>query len=201
MWSHEYVSTNPTTNTSRTHRNELRAVAVFVHWLYTKEFLLGEDELGMPITDVEHAEAEALETCTKAYIFGDRFLAPEFRRAANNCFADAMRHTYVLLTSYTGTLAHAFENIPADRVIVQALVDDYCACWNGRDDSIYGPTTMSCFPLAILRCMINQMRDEYLFVDIHKGRCYLEHASDEEMKACADMHMRWDEETELAFFE
>jgi hypothetical protein len=68
----------------------------------------------------------------KLYIFADRFGIPELQNRANN-------H---LIWNFIGAetslwhemIIHAFDNIPANRKILQAIVDARCACWGDEDD-------------------------------------------------------------------
>lgn len=108
--------------------NELYSVTVFVHWLYHQK--LPENNLFWTTLPVSNDDLDCdeirLKVALQAYVFGDRFPASDFR-PANELFVETSDHRYYFCAdSGSDLVSYAFENIPADRVILQYLVDQYC---------------------------------------------------------------------------
>jgi hypothetical protein len=182
-------------------------VTLFVHWLYTKQVPQDVQEwIHMEIVEYveEFQEDQLIHACIKAYAFAHRFDISGFSRAINNCFAKTMEDVicYCAWASGRSLTKWAFENIPQDRVILQRLVEDYCDHYQSAN-AAYKAGAMEELPMAFLRRTIHHLHglSEMSVVAKGKVRCYLEHASDEEQKACKALHMRYDKETEVAFFE
>ena len=147
-------------------------------------------------------EDEWLHACIKAYAFGDRFVVPKFCRAINNFFTDTLGYCYYSCPAGRRSTSYAFRNIPSDRIILQRLVDKYCASY-AADAIGYGLEGMGDLPVAFLRRVIHRFQElsKMSAREKAKARCYLEHTSDEEKGECSDLHMRYDEKTDLAYFE
>lgn len=128
----------------------------------------------------------------RAYAFGDRYLSPVFRRAANNQFTDDLGRIFWVGGPHRQSVAYAFANIPSNRVILQRLVDDFCDGWDENYLDDYGADAMNelppAFPRRMPQCFIE--RGQILARIPHKKRCYHEHESDEDKEYCKDLHMR-----------
>jgi hypothetical protein len=141
-----------------------------------------------------------LRECIKTYSFGDRFAVSAFSRASNNALAQTNLSGYYFSFGIEST-AYAFKNIPSDRVILQRLVDWYCACWRATS-SQFDATTLASLPDAFLRramgrfCELKCMNN----LELWKSRCYLEHSSHEEKASCEKLHMCYDEKHDTATF-
>lgn len=135
----------------------------------------------------------------KAYVFGDRFLVPEFRRAVNNSFVG---HKLYQQASKLYSLAiYAFENIPADRPILQFLVDKHCFEWVADLDTKYDLEYYQKLPHNFLVRVMRRYNSLYLNSGhgFEEG-CYLEHTSNEEKAECAGCHVRFDNQLGDASF-
>ena len=135
----------------------------------------------------------------RAYVFGDRFLAPEFRRAVNNA---SVKHTprgaSFFYEDGCFSVAYAFENIQPSSVLLQHLVDMYCTAWN-EDIDDFNPQTFDDLPNSFIRRVIQRLKCYCRHTE--EKRCYLEHASEQEKKKCLALHIEYDEDDEIAFFE
>jgi hypothetical protein len=182
-------------------------VTLFVHWLYTQQVPQHNEEwIRMEIVQGvdDFQEDELIHACIKAYAFADRFDISGFSRAINNCFAKTMEDVFCYSARASGRplTKWAFENIPSDRVILQRLVEDYSQHYNSANVG-YEAGAMEELPMTFLRRTIHHLHELSRMSVVAKGkvRCYLGHASDEEQKACKALHMRYNEEHEVAYFE
>jgi hypothetical protein len=68
---------------------------------------------------------------------------------------------------------------------------------------MYGPAAMSSLPVGILRRVAKRFQEKSTKGGSFKvkRRCYYEHESEREKERCGRLHMRWDKDMELAFFE
>ena len=102
-------------------------------------------------------------------------------------------------------VAKAFRNIPQHRMILQWLLDQYCAGWSmelppGDSDE------ESILPREFLLRVVRRYRELWLEskdgeIGGRKERCYLEHGNEDEKKACKKLHMRFDSEVGHGYFE
>lgn len=122
--------------------------------------------------------------CSNIHL-GDRLLAPAFSRAVNNISVS----TWPILGSSARALLPiyrlAFANIPADRLILQFLVNDFCFDWReqiGDDNSALSDLPQSFTVRALRRYReIMKMSEE----ERNKKHCFLEHGSKEEQDSCS----------------
>jgi hypothetical protein len=181
------------------------AVDVFVHWLYTQNLPKGADEwirvLGLEEStkDDDLWWQEAFLVCLKAYVFGDRFLLPTFRQAVNNFFVRVLTDTCFLKPYRWLAISYAFANVPADRLILQLLVDECCNEWHEgidtEEDFVAQRKLPAQFLLRVMR-RSNEMRH-----DINTStRCYEEHGSEQEKARCRCVHMMYDEDADYGYF-
>jgi hypothetical protein len=135
----------------------------------------------------------------KAYVFGDRFLAPEFRRGVNNA---SVKHIPLGRSFFDEagcfSVDYAFENIRPSSILLQHLVDMYCTVWNACDDE-FDATTFDNLPNRFLRRVMKRLKDAGHGTG--KRRCYLEHASEQETKNCLALHMTYLSFVDIAYFE
>jgi hypothetical protein len=134
----------------------------------------------------------------RGYIFADRFMVTNFRRAMNNTLVDYLENVNRLHTVFI--IPEAYANIPADRPILELLVDIYCQ-WD-----LSGPRRrlerIHQLPHAFLVRAFRRMNEIHFYggKTYSNSRCYQEHASKEEKTACSKVHMRYCSETELGYF-
>lgn len=135
----------------------------------------------------------------KAYVFGDSFLAPEFRRAVNNA---SVKHTPLGISVFDelGCLLvdSAFKNIKPSSVLLQHLVDMYSTAWD-EDKDEFAASTFDKLPNSFIRRVIKRLKDAD--DGTGKRRCYLEHASEQETKNCLALHLTYEEAADIAYFE
>ncbi|KAH7389568.1 hypothetical protein DE146DRAFT_700989 [Phaeosphaeria sp. MPI-PUGE-AT-0046c] len=181
----------------------INPIILFVNWTYTKQ---------VPHSILEWADIDTsssyylpalrLYELIRAYAFGDRILAPDFCRATSNVITK-MLNGYVPSFGICDTLVQlAFSKLPQACVILQNLIDAYCANWNNNQRN-YSLEVQNRLPLDFHRRVSHKLYELGKMTDEEKGRqrCYFEHASDEEKGACPALHFRWDPEKGLGFFE
>ena len=185
-------------------------VNLFVHWLYTQEipndyFSTEEMEhvLAQSIPDEDQFCNDMFLILLKAYVFGDRFLSPAFRRATSNRLSDYLRNHVLAGSTCWDVMRYAFTNIPSDRPILQHLVDDFCKmhdeCHDEEDEDIAAQNELPRdFLMRVLRA----------FPDIRNhppakivNRCYYEHTSEEEKNRCKKVHMKFNKAKECGYFD
>ncbi|KAH3964080.1 hypothetical protein HBI73_034740 [Parastagonospora nodorum] len=170
---------------------------IFTHWLYCQTLPDGDDSSEWRQV-AGGQEEENVAGMIQAYIFADRFLVPIFRRVINDKIIDyfdggGMYDIYRI----PETGIEAFSNIPADRPVLQFLVDHYCEFWDGCCHvEQFDPTKAS---PAFLARLVRRFSD-MLVEERHgkeneneaKVRCYYEHADEEETTDCGKQHMQYD---------
>ena len=107
-------------------------------------------------------------TLLKAYVFGDRFIAPTFRAAVSAEFArrvnDLVADPY--LDSFIDVAHYAYKNLRADSIVLQCLIDavnEHCFCFT-IDDQITRLQALRQLPPAIL-CRTRKVFSEMIVVD------------------------------------
>ena len=100
--------------------------------------------------DEHYTEDQLLHQMVKTFVFGDRFLAPTFRKAANNFTVDSL----FLDTDprWYNTIIYAFDNLREDNPILRVLVDMHCRF--ASSDTCAQAQQQRQLPLAFfVRCM------------------------------------------------
>ncbi len=121
-------------------------------WLYTQQIRHHDDA----------AKRVLLEF--KACVFGDRFLASDFRRTVHNGIVDHIARTGVQVMHEA--IIYAFDNFREDNPILQLLVDMQCLHYNSQlfGSSNGGSKKLQSFPLGFLTRVIER------YSDIGKGK-------------------------------
>jgi hypothetical protein len=108
------------------------AFDIFVNWIYTRQ-LPDPKQWSEDLPDIPREGEDDnwyVTDLVKAYVFGDRFLALEFKEVVNNYIVD-----YILKTDeppwFTAT-QYAFENLTQDHLLLQLLLDVTCRFWEVR---------------------------------------------------------------------
>lgn len=189
--------------------NKIYSVTIFVHWHYHQE--LPESEIFwatlLEVNETFDCDQNCLHVTLRAYVFGDRFLTPEFHRAANELFIDTNQKEQYYFCNEIGCelVSYAFENILADRAILQYMVDQYCEEWDDSN-SDYGLQSMGDLPRAFVRRTAKcfQQKANYLQEkaedEEESERCYEEHASIMEANKCPGMRMEYNKEHDYISF-
>ncbi|XPS77670.1 hypothetical protein M3J09_009697 [Ascochyta lentis] len=105
-------------------------VEIFLEWLYTQRY--PKDNR---FTDSFDSECASHLARVKACEFGDRFLAAEFRRASENALIDSL--TVGLNTPWYTMIIYAFNHLPPNSPVLQAMIDTHCYSWKENSDN-YG---------------------------------------------------------------
>jgi hypothetical protein len=164
---------------------------VSVNWLYTQRLPDWEDWASVTEIDEAHTDDQILHQMVKVCVFGDRFLAPAFRKAANNFTVD-----YLYIGAYPpwyDTIIYAFDNLRENSPILRLLVDMHCR--SASSNACAHPQKQRQLPLAFfIRCMDKYSRKTH---DVSQGAgtpywwgqipcpCrYHEHESVDERKRC-----------------
>jgi hypothetical protein len=190
---------------------DLHKVKLFVHWLYVQQFPTKPSLHGLDWDDILNngCETEWIEGLTikiNAYCFGDRILAPRFRRAMSKAIADDLVHSELYIDQTRDLIDCAFDSVPADRPILQLIVDTFCATWEEKGSDA---DTLSSFPKKFMMRVMRRYSELCVsWPDDEENekkvvRCYYEHASVEEKeeKACPHQHMVYNKEKDFGYFE
>ncbi|KAH7094574.1 hypothetical protein FB567DRAFT_600176 [Paraphoma chrysanthemicola] len=185
--------------------------SLFVHWLYSQQLppILKDWEyvLDMEFSSLFHYYSIRYAVCIKAYIFGDRFIAPGFRRAAHNMFATDFQRNNMWYYSRVPSITLAFANIPSNRVILQLIADNYRLRWETDELPlwVFTPTEQARLPGALLTRIMRSYREvgkgtKAEETALFQSRCYLEHQDEEEKGKCSKKHMIYNAEADCAYF-
>jgi hypothetical protein len=184
-----------------------------VEWIYTQKLPADEDGAAwMRLLEeaTEKYRQKRYEVLVRAYVLGDRLFIDRFRRLVNNRFTDSQGTDYFAEPARFETFTYAFNNIPADRPMLQFMVDDHCDIWPELKDD-YGDgnpeqkailTSFNELPKAFLIRAMRRMSDfRYGRPDGYGFECYHEHESDEQKEDCGAFHMKYDKMLDYGFFE
>ncbi|KAH6239876.1 hypothetical protein HBI15_034300 [Parastagonospora nodorum] len=175
---------------------------IFVHWIYTQELPRDQDgwaDLSVVPPSNDYWMDYLMSELVKAYVFGDRFLAPEFCRAVNNA---SVKHTPLGSSFFDEdgcfSIDYAFKNIRPSSVLLQHLVDMYCTVWR-EDADVFDESAFDKLPNSFIRRVIQRLKN-----DDHRPKkkcCYLEHASEQEKENCLALHINYDKNVDIAYFQ
>jgi hypothetical protein len=147
--------------------------------------------------------SEWLLEYVKSWVFGNQFLAPEFAHALNNSITTILSYYSADKAGRTAT-RYAFANLLPSYTLRQALIDHYCDFWDD-DSNDYSLAAQYELPRSFLRRAMKRLHELSTMSDEEKEnekeRCYSEHISGEEKKACEGLHMRYNKKADLAYFE
>ncbi|EUC44234.1 hypothetical protein COCMIDRAFT_27387 [Bipolaris oryzae ATCC 44560] len=190
---------------------EPKTFEVFVHWLYTQKIATEEEVNRMLETypSDEHDDDPYITVLTKAVVFGDRFMTPNFRKAVQNYTVDCIfgcdeirDPTFLYASKY------AFENLPEEHKLRSFFIDVHCRFMENAksymDDIVTG-----WFRENLPRTFLVGLIDAYSYMlatrsglgGIHYINCcrYHEHTDDLDLNKCkrerwfADYGMKiWD---------
>lgn len=162
-------------------------VCIFVSWLYTQRFPKHEPDLSSLETDSDlHKWRANLQiSLIRAYIFGDRFLAPRFTQGAqqNLVFWLFKRHWV-----YYSTVIFAYASLEKYHVILKALVAAHCSDYRQKEDDEDNGQLQLRSQLPVQFLFDVQDRFSELSVDQEPlNRCdYHEHGSKKDKDACRE---------------
>lgn len=146
------------------------------------------------------------EVLVRAYVLGDRLIIHSFRRLVNNVFANLLGFGYTMILARYQMIAYAFDNIPSERPILQGLVDTHCSERSNhvvrnrtcRDEDEALKVLSKDF-LIRATCRFGECHRAFAH-KIPKARCYYEHESEAQKKACTKSHMVYDQALGTGFF-
>lgn len=191
-------------------------VNLFVQWLYTKVLLDLFSDGWDRITQSEETEDQPERIYIDAYVFGDRYIALEFRRVIHEVLDSHLNEYYIWGVDSVLSIATAYLNIPLHLPIRQQLVDLYCDDWDDgleRDGEwgigpAFSSRVQKRMPAAFLVHIMKRLHElrcgkthEMYHDETPKSRCYIDHTSDADKEDCDGLHMRYDEEDDYGYFE
>lgn len=168
---------------------------MFTHWLYHQQFPeFTESEEWKAVIDPTNCWfLQPFFEKVKAHGFGDRFLAPHFRRAINQAIVSDIRGEMDEPSDIVEFVPWAFQNLPSDCAVLQLLVNQFCEDWlhtiDGEEDVVALKTLPIEFCVRVMRRSTEVRRLKHVK---HQDACYLEHVSDDSAKACGKAHVRYD---------
>jgi hypothetical protein len=185
----------------------LSTVNLFVHWLYSGD-VPGLDEYDSWAASTQEADDTESEydplqlLCIKAYAFADRFCVSGFQKTVNIVVVTKEHESILMLENTLPVVNYAFAYIPAERPILQYLVDYFCTRWREHLDLPEEIDMQKSLPNAFT--MRSMRRFSEMLRQPEKAKmsnnCYLEHASNAEKKKCKQKHMKYHEEREFGYF-
>jgi len=112
-----------------------------VTWLYTQKLPEAEEDWAgsnwNEISDpVEALFLEADLVMLKVYVFADKYLVPDLRRATCKVFVDCDNMGCMSSQDRYQLAKYSFSNIPANRPILQYIVDEHCSVWREWADGV-----------------------------------------------------------------
>lgn len=207
VWSSYRISSLPSVSrplVSAFRYADAPLVAAFVHWLYHGWLpieatdwcqIFPEDQ-----KDLDIYNKMFLETI-KAYAFSIRFVVPPFGRAlvpGLNYLCDGYEWSDARARK---AITYAFDNIPADRIVLERLVENYCFNCS-RYDKDYSLAAFQELPAAFARRVMMRFLEmkNIESTDQDEERCYIEHSNDAEEGRCIYQHMNYDAQHDVAHF-
>lgn len=111
-------------------------IELFVSWAHTQQLfhdndviLNRQDEMRTDTDRIEMAHA-TIWRCLKTLVFGDRFLAAAFRRAAHARLSEVMIGDKTgWMCPRSGIVQYAYDKFPPHRPFLQQLADEYRHAW------------------------------------------------------------------------
>ncbi|KAH4616360.1 hypothetical protein HBH55_208580 [Parastagonospora nodorum] len=169
------------------------AVNIFMHWLYIQDLPREHDFRAWEDILARERQTNFEIAMIRAYAFADRFLIPTFRRAINKTIVEYFKCGDPALVCNIPDLAtEAFSKIPADRPILQFLVDEYCYWWTVGCETSDPPINLKEAPPAFLARSVRSYRTLLEYSRAGNGVnqcCYYEHTDEQEASACGKLHM------------
>lgn len=189
-----------------------------MHWLYNRRFpefqhvdtwqgLLDTHDIwaapskrNQEIEDDQDAAPEVYhDICmalVEAHDLGDRFLAAEFRTAVHDCLVLCIMANRAFHEDLCSIIALAFEVIPADRPVLQLLVERFCS-----DELIVSKDVEIVAEAEELlpRSFLLRTTKRRTSGNNHPqgGRCFFEHTP-EEREQCRFCHVKYDKRLKYA---
>ncbi|KAJ4285972.1 hypothetical protein N0V90_013538 [Kalmusia sp. IMI 367209] len=155
---------------------------VFVNWLYHREIMLDRD-----------SRVNQTWTLIDVYILAERLRAEGLRCAVHNEVCDFLWEDSLDRSDYCAIVRFAFDNIKADRVILEFLVDLWCGYPHYTTYMEVDADSVALLPLAFMRRALH--RFQYMLH--HRGfdvsdECLMEHNGT--FDCDRRHHPVWDEE-------
>lgn len=166
-------------------------VSVFVHWLYVQQLpadrnaiirIAGTDT-GCDSNHIRLSEFLAI----KAYVFGDRFMAPQLRCHTRNLYVNLKADD----CCFYEHVIYAYANLLEEDPLLKYMVNLQCISWGPSADSVEEQTLRLQLPtLFSVQVMLraNELREttvKKLRADFNPC-AYHEHESEEERKVCPE---------------
>jgi hypothetical protein len=163
---------------------------IFIHWLYAQTLPKGVTGL-FGIAGIVDSDSHKRITINhflsvKSYVFGDRFMALNFKRIARNHHIDLKSES----APWYKHAIYAFANLQGDDPFLAYLVDMHCICWYPEVDETDEVETRAELPnLFLVRVMLrsHELKDipaTKLKRDLNLCTSYHDHESDKERQEC-----------------
>ncbi|KAJ4333154.1 hypothetical protein N0V95_009493 [Ascochyta clinopodiicola] len=162
--------------------------------------------------------------CLKAFVFGDRFFAHDFQRAAHQKFEEVLFDYPIWQVDGGAMIRYAYDNVPSHHPLLQYIADVYrhkMCFWEAERKSVgleddeedwasqFSISDQRSLPFDLL-LRVNKGVQQHGF-DLEtkplepftwmEEHCYFEHASDNEKKKCGKLHVEYDEYMGYGFYE
>jgi len=126
----------------------------------------------------------------KTYSFGNRFVAPAFRRAINDILVRYVSTFTLIPMDIVQLTCWVFEHIPSDRPLLQLLVNQFCEDWDDYYDEEENYDALKLLPQAFTIRVLKRHSHSKINREAEASKCcFYEHASDEEKASCGKSHM------------
>lgn len=149
---------------------------IFLHWLYTQKILFEDGT-----ETIDNADSPKCLDIIKAYIIGDRYDVPDFRRATFDVVFAFAIYKVPSLTDF----AYTFDNLPEESPLRKFLIEVLAIEWDfGNEDVETLEEIANAFtPHLLVRLLVAKCRENYPYRDICQHH---EHVTNEEKKACRE---------------
>lgn len=182
----------------------IASVDIFQYWIYTQTLpTYGDFDEWVRILGQTDAEVflspHMLEPILGAYVLADRLLAHRLLREINNTIVKYNPMSCIDPDRAVAAITYAFENIAAERPILQFLVDDFCQhCRTPATGKLFSgfERRLEEMPSAFGRRV--RRRLENVDARPKSGFCYREHLSCTAI--CDYRHTSWDVERQFLTF-
>ncbi|KAH7094573.1 hypothetical protein FB567DRAFT_6647 [Paraphoma chrysanthemicola] len=185
---------------------------IFEHWLYFGSLPSSTDtesavsEWREITQQLLHHDAESVILwCIQAYALGERFQAPKLCDALIDvCVTLDVDFVDFDCDNILPTIEFAFANIPKDHPILHFLVNRFCEAWEENEDCEWDLEAQDKFPNEFKKRVTRRLSEMLRAAKNNKKepkRCYHQHASDVEKKACSRAHMVYNELRDYGYFE
>lgn len=170
---------------------DVPTVNLYVHWLYNQELPPTNewDKWDEVMETPPSSDQEDMIVKLKIYALADRFLDSEFRKATTQSIIE-QTDNHRWYSSYVNEfVTWAFENFRFNSPLLPLMVNEFCTYWQepyvDEDDAM----TLRGMPSGFTYRVALRLHEVLLSprATPHEEACYLEHVSDNELRACSKL--------------